>query len=377
MTVLTVYLCGTRSNSFDNNNPEYWQGELVSTLAHNNLGREFAEWIIIDGPGSGNLQQDSLWVESPNYSELAGKLFGHGWKENVEHALCMMKGDFKWQREQLTQEQYQQLKKADIPIEEVKITGSFLWRKYDYGKRHIIQQQLQQQIMRIFRKDGIIPTQVNLIGWSRGGITCHMLANAMLADAVLKEIPVNIFTIDPVPGPLNFQTEKVTLGENVKEYVGFYAKDERSKGFSCVIPTVSDKTNIHIFPLAGRHATLIGNAAIDGAQGENALFDPSIITRHFAEVCLTRWGCRLANKLALTEKQIYQYHHEIDKNSHKYRQMRNKTYLLYESTGNDERKVSLGDRGKGFTDIQGTPYQPKAALTADYLTDNQIYDVIK
>lgn len=60
-----------------------------------------------------------------------------------------------------------------------------------------------------FRKDGIIPTQVNLIGqvWSRGGITCHMLANAML-KILLKDIPVNIFAIDPVPGPLNFQPKR-------------------------------------------------------------------------------------------------------------------------------------------------------------------------
>ncbi len=56
MTVLTVYLCGTGASSFDNNNPVYWQGELVSTLAHNNLDREFAQWFIVDGPGSGNLQ---------------------------------------------------------------------------------------------------------------------------------------------------------------------------------------------------------------------------------------------------------------------------------------------------------------------------------
>lgn len=60
MTVLTVYLCGTGASSFDNNNPVYWQGELVSTLAHNNLDREFAQWFIVDGPGSGNLQEDDL-----------------------------------------------------------------------------------------------------------------------------------------------------------------------------------------------------------------------------------------------------------------------------------------------------------------------------
>ncbi|QIF94557.1 hypothetical protein [Proteus vulgaris] len=377
MTVLTVYLCGTGSNSFDNNNPTFWQGELVTTLAQNNQGREFAQWFIVDGPGSGNLQEDDLWVESPNYSDIKGSLFGSGWEENVNHALCLMKGNFDWQREKLTEEQYNQLKKAGIPIEDVKVTGSFLWRKYDYGDRHVTQQQLQQQIIRIFRKDGIIPTQVNLVGWSRGGITCHMLANAMLADPQLKDIPVNIFAIDPVPGPLNFQPEKVTLGKNVKEYVGFYAKDERSKGFTCVIPTVTSETKMHIFPISGRHATLVGNASIDGSEGENALYAPGLVVRHFAEVCLTRWGCDLANKLALTDTQITGYHTDIANDADKYTAMRRKTYSIYESTGKDERKVSLGKEGKAFSEIFGVQYNPSAGLTADYLSDQQLYDVIK
>ncbi|HEK0786492.1 TPA: hypothetical protein ACXN3T_000059 [Proteus mirabilis] len=377
MTVLTVYLCGTGSNSFDNNNPTFWQGELVSTLAQNNQGREFAQWFIVDGPGSGNLQEDDLWVESPNYSDIKGSLFGSGWEENVNHALCLMKGNFDWQREKLTEEQYNQLKKAGIPIEDVKVTGSFLWRKYDYGDRQVTQQQLQQQIIRIFRKDGIIPTQVNLVGWSRGGITCHMLANAMLADSQLKDIPVNIFAIDPVPGPLNFQPEKVTLGKNVKEYVGFYAKDERSKGFTCVIPTVAADTKMHIFPISGRHATLVGNASIDGSEGENALYAPGLVVRHFAEVCLTRWGCDLANKLALTDTQITGYHTDIANDVDKYTAMRRKTYSIHESTGKDERKVSLGKEGKAFSEIVGVQYNPSVGLTADYLSNQQLYDVIK
>lgn len=377
MTVLTVYLCGTGSNSFDNNNPTFWQGELVSTLAQNNQGREFAQWFIVDGPGSGNLQEDDLWVESPNYSDIKGSLFGSGWEENVNHALCLMKGNFDWQREKLTEEQYNQLKKAGIPIEDVKVTGSFLWRKYDYGDRQVTQQQLQQQIIRIFRKDGIIPTQVNLVGWSRGGITCHMLANAMLADSQLKDIPVNIFAIDPVPGPLNFQPEKVALGKNVKEYVGFYAKDERSKGFTCVIPTVAADTKMHIFPISGRHATLVGNASIDGSEGENALYAPGLVVRHFAEVCLTRWGCDLANKLALTDTQITGYHTDIANDVDKYTAMRRKTYSIHESTGKDERKVSLGKEGKAFSEIVGVQYDPSVGLTADYLSNHQLYDVIK
>ncbi|SUC40107.1 Uncharacterised protein [Proteus mirabilis] len=53
MTVLTVYLCGTGASSFDNNNhnnPVYWQGELVSTLAHNNLDRGICSVVYCRWP---------------------------------------------------------------------------------------------------------------------------------------------------------------------------------------------------------------------------------------------------------------------------------------------------------------------------------------
>ncbi len=263
MTTFTVFFCGTGSTKFDDTHASYWNGELISTLAQNtqSVSKEFAEWIVIDGPGSGNLQADEMFSESGNYLQLKGTALGSGWEENVAHAVNIMKGTFSWQREKLTEENYTQLQKAGIPIEDVKVTGSWYWRTYDYGTRKVTQQQLQEQIIKTFRKDGIIPTRVNLVGWSRGGISCHMLANAMLNDSVLKNVPVNIFAVDPVPGLLNFQSSRVTLGSNVKEYVGFYARDERSSGFACVVPTFDKSTHVHIYPMPGRHATLVGNAA--------------------------------------------------------------------------------------------------------------------
>ncbi|WP_141696982.1 hypothetical protein [Xanthomonas translucens] len=44
------------------------------------------------------------------------------------------------------------------------------------------------------------PTCVNLAGWSRGGVTCVRLAQALHANAKLRDIEVNSFAGDPVPG---------------------------------------------------------------------------------------------------------------------------------------------------------------------------------
>lgn len=168
MTILTVYFCGTGVTKFKDSNKQYWQGELVSMLASNNLGREFAEWIIIDGPGSGNLQQDELWVKDGGYHNWTGVGFGKGWKENVQHVIHIIKGNFDWQREKLTEKQYNLLKKANIAIDDVEVSGSYFWRHYDYGNRKVSQQQLQQQIIKMYRKGGVIPSRVNIVGWSRG-----------------------------------------------------------------------------------------------------------------------------------------------------------------------------------------------------------------
>ncbi|MFZ4215182.1 hypothetical protein ACOZB2_27775, partial [Pantoea endophytica] len=368
-----VYFCGTGSNKFDDSNSNFWNGELISTLASNNLGREFAEWIIIDGPGSGNLQDDDLWVKSGEHYGWTGNAFGAGWYENINHALHMIKGNFEWKREKLSEKQYELLKKSGININDVEVTGSLLWRHYDYGDRKLSQQDVQKQIIKTFRKDGLLPNRVNLVGWSRGGISCHMLANAMLADPELAAIPVNIFTVDPVPGPFNFQADKTSLGKNVKEYVAFYARDERSKGFSCVIPETDASTLVHIYPLAGRHATLVGNASIDGASEGRSLYEPGMIVRHFAEVCLARWGVSLNKTLKLNNAQLHELHEAMQKNADLYSKMQSNSYTIITESYKGERSVSHGTLSAPFSTVQGEEFIPVSGLNADYMTDKTIY----
>ena len=372
MTTLTVYFCGTGSTKFDATNDTYWNGELVSTLASHELSREFAEWAVIDGPGTSNLQADEMFYKSKEYG-VAGSLFGSGWAENVKHAVQLIKGQSSWQRLELSEEEYNRLKAAGIPIEEVKKVGSWFWRKYNYGKRPVSQQELQEQIIKMFRKDGIIPTTVNLVGWSRGAVSCHMLANMMLDDPELKQVPVNIFAVDPVPGPLNFQPERVTLGANVKEYVGFFARDERSKWFCCVIPQTHNSTRTHIYPMAGRHGTLAGNASLKGTRGPKQLPEPGLIVRHFAERCLTRWGVKLDKMLQLSTADLQKHHAAIEQAEADYVRMRKESYTYITEQEQGERYVSHGSKGTAFSTVQGPTLQPKAGLSASLVFEQSSY----
>ncbi|MDD2060614.1 hypothetical protein N5D52_12735 [Pseudomonas sp. GD03860] len=376
MSTFTVYFCGTGSHRFDIANPSYWNGELVSTLAGNEQGREFAHWVVIDGPGSGNLQVDELFIAANHYG-LMGTLFGSGWEQNVDHALHIIKGHCNWQRKALSEHEYDRLKAAGIPIEDVRETGSWFWRTYDFGQRRVTPQQLQEQIIKTFRTDGPLPSQVNLVGWSRGGVSCHMLANAMLNDSDLKALPINIFAVDPVPGLLNFQAHRVQLGANVKQYVGFYARDERSRGFSCVIPRTHPSTRCHLYPLPGRHATLVGNASADGTSQGKALLEPGLIVRHFAEVCLTRWGVQLGNRLELTERELQAYHHAMARDDSEYRAMRDHSYTVITESQESERCVSIGAEGAAFSRVSGAMFQPDSGLAAPVGWSSQAYKDIR
>lgn len=373
MSVFTVLFCGTGSTEYDILHPNYYDGELISTLANNMGGREFADWIVVDGPGSGNLQADELFTQ-PKYYNWTGTLFGKGWHENVQHAVNIIKGKTDWQRTKLTEAEYKRLKAAGVPVPDAKTeASSWLWRHYDYGDRKVTPQELQEKIIKIFRKGGLIPSKVNLVGWSRGGISCHMLANAMAGDPALRHIPVNIFAIDPVPGISNFQLEKVHLGKNVKEYVAFYARDERSKGFSCVIPRTDASTRISIYPMAGRHATLVGNASANGADRGGSLTEAGKLVRHFAEVCLTRWGSSLDKKLNLTPAQISSLHQSIVMHEDTFRAMSKNSYTKLIENKNNQRKVSHGDTSVHFSALEGPKFTPPAGLAAPLKKGNEAY----
>ncbi|WP_043204148.1 hypothetical protein [Pseudomonas putida] len=361
MSVFTAYFCGTGSHRFDDANPNFWNGELVSTLASNDQGREFAHWIAVDGPGSGNLQDDKLFVEPGGYFNWTGQLFGRGWEENVNHVLQVIKGESSWQRTKLSEGEYARLQAAGVPVPDVSSTASWFWRTYDYGDRHPTPQELQERIISMFRKPRI-PTQVNLVGWSRGGISCHMLANAMAKDPVLRNVPVNIFAIDPVPGVGNVQAERTTLAANVREYVGFYSRDERSKGFACVIPSVASGTQICIYPMPGRHATLVGNASADGASDGKVLREPGLIVRHLAEVCLTRWGVQLGKRLALNDSQLKNYHQAMAAAEAKYQAMRSNSYTVLTEGEKHDRLVHCGPARTHFSKVCGDDYDPTEGL---------------
>ena len=91
--------------------------------------------------------------------------------------------------------------------------------------------------------------QYNFIGHSRGAIECIMAAWFLYAYGPpnVKNIPVNIFAIDPVPGTGEWYGILTQLPPNVANYVGVYSWDQ------CVQP--ADKPYMALVPRPNGHMT--------------------------------------------------------------------------------------------------------------------------
>ena len=292
--VFTAFFCGTGSNHFDTHHRNYKSGELISTLAKNHPGLHYVDYLILDGPGSGNLQENVKFITPKNYPKIVGSLTGKGWENNVNQAIAVL--------------------------------------KCEVEKKRIDNDPFLETILETIkeRRQGNI-TKVNLIGWSRGAVTCYMMANAMFKDPKLKNIPVNIFAVDPVPGLLNASIERIILNNNVINHIGVYALDERSLFFNPILPLIKKSenhgTNGTIITFPGRHATLVGNSHTSGAsKGPDVLEAPGKIVRHLAEEFLKEHGTLLNNTLNYHPIDLLRLYDEMIKYTPEYNKMNSFSY---------------------------------------------------
>jgi len=357
MSVFTVFFCGTGSNSFDYANPDYPGGELISSLARHTGGMEFVDWIVVDGPGSGNWQEDEKFVTPGNHSTATGTAFGRGWEENVAHALAMIRGEATWSRTKLTELNYRVLRNAGIPIADERITYNFLGREKERIRpdRKVTQQALQMQKIKMFRRARPV-SRINAVGWSRGAVTTHMFANALAADPVLRDLPVNIIAVDPVPGTGNFQKHRTTVPSNVRNYVAFYARDERSMGFAATLATVSDPaaTRAVYYPMPGRHATLVGNPGnYIGGNGAGTFLGPGHVVRMLAEEYLAGWGTAVKRRAAWSESEMLRCYDGMVAQHAQYQALRATTYTTQMGQSHD-RDIGVGQdwTSTNFNDVR-------------------------
>ena len=133
-------------------------------------------------------------------------------------------------------------------------------------------------------------TSVNLVGHSRGAVTCIMLAHAMAATAGLQAIRANIFAIDPVPGGYSDFSFGVgspfEIPSNVREYTSILMENAGDPFFACLSEGRNlrklGNTNITQYPLPGKHG--------DATKSDFAVYPTARISAHLLASFLTDNG---------------------------------------------------------------------------------------
>ncbi len=199
------------------------EGEIIAEFGRAAAGVEYEDFLILDGPGSrattapvpgqfnpftrdrapkrvfGNAEMGHTHI---NW-QTTGLLSGAGWDDNVIHAIAA-------------------LSELDP-----------------------------------------LPSHVNMIGWSRGAVTCTKLAYR-LAE-IYPDIEVNIFAVDPVAGIGNKSARDAsTLRENVRNYLAILSMHE-TRGFFKPqdikrVTVESPDTNAIFLPFPGNHS---GQVSLD------------------------------------------------------------------------------------------------------------------
>lgn len=293
--IFTVYNCGTGFNREKTD-------ELVANLATRTGGSENRDWMINDGPGSakgkrstahtpGTVDPLSGFKVSAPLAKLKGMISGFGWEQNVDHAMAVVKAI-----------NAGSLQKIDV---------------------------------------------INMAGWSRGAVTCHMLSHALHADPETKAIRVNIFALDPVPGPGNFGPEQITIPPNCFRYTAIFQEDEARKIMRpVVVDPLNDEesdTRFKFIPMPGAH-----NTGVMRLKTEVGLIVASL-----AHNFLSRNGTSISEQIRLTPRDLCELYAKIRIDIKKYRAMR----------GSGAQRRLLGTEARGMV---SNPFRDTAYFINDH-----------
>ena len=146
-------------------------------------------------------------------------------------------------------------------------SGNVSGRGWDENIQRSVQ--LIQMLQFDFNK-GI--TTINMVGWSRGGVTCMRLANALHA-LFAQTIDINIFAVDPVAGQSDGETRQDArvIPPNVRNYVAILAKQEGRQTFkpqdmSRMIIADQGRTRATYLPMPGQHnAQVLSKSGVSGS----------------------------------------------------------------------------------------------------------------
>jgi hypothetical protein len=265
--VFSIYNCGTSHNrqSLD---------ETVADLARRSVGAENRDWMINDGPGS--FSHNAAGSASAYERGLAAQAKTPGARDPVSG---------------MTEHSFLDLPKAPLAVPKGMVTG--------FGWEHNV-----EHTMAVLNATIDLPRVINMAGWSRGAITCFMIAHALCDNPRTRAIEVNIFAFDPVPGPGNFDDpDKITLPPNVSHYAAIVQEDERRKIMRPAVTSADEAPGVNgrFYYMPGCHTTPVFRTKSE----------VGLIAAFLAHKFLRKHGTRLNSPIELSGRDLCELYAKI------------------------------------------------------------------
>jgi len=237
MSVFTIFNHGTASHR------SRTDGEIIAEFGRKAKGAEYKDFLITDGPGATDAKNAAPHEKAP----MAGTFDPYTRNKTEKNAKELQKSGFK-----VGFGVKHGLPGADPKFmsmnKPMQATGLITGKGWDDNVIHA---------MAAISELNPLPARINMIGWSRGAVTCAKMA-FKLAE-LYPQVEINIFAIDPVAGLGNKADEDASaLKSNVKNYVAILAMHEQRVTFKPqdIKRVAIDKSvNAAFLPFPGKHDT--------------------------------------------------------------------------------------------------------------------------
>ncbi len=177
-------------------------------------------------------------------------------------------------------------------------TGLFVTRGPGLAAGVGVDANVNRSVEEIKRRNTVNSMVLNMVGWSRGAVTCFKIANALDKDNSTQNITVNIYGIDPVPGGTfinDHMWRDIDVTPNIGMCSAIFAQHDRRNLFSPYYPAVRGPfTDIDIMP--GNHSDLVMD------KGKNR--EAHQLVKHLAKQFLISRGTVFSNKTLLSDIEI-------------------------------------------------------------------------
>jgi len=211
-------------------------------------------------------------------------------------------------------------------------------------------------------------TDLNLMGWSRGAVTCLRIANRLHEMAKSGSLPfaISIFAIDPVAGndAGKLLDDACRVPSSVENYIATLAMDEQRGAFSpqdLSRVTTREGMNVVFLPFPGKHNTQV---RIDGSGDTRGVAEIVwSLAYKFLAACDTKFD-RLPPAAGLGSWEYLRKYSDIRLHRQDYHKLRNRGLGA---------RVQGGIGPRAFTGMDNSPHQLKLPALEEYVINSEYF----